>query len=408
MSKWTQFIKKHKPQWTPKQWSRICSNHFVTEDFDHTGQTTCLHKKAVPSVYDPDVSHLPSVTRRVLLEHNYLSKNKHQHTASYQYIPEHNYCATQSPRTVSRRMATNNEHIARQRKRMKILQQRVRRMKKKVHSMNDLIKELRSKFKLTDNATDILTVSGSAITNDLLDRISKQQTASRLTKRKYTAALRQFSLTLNFYSAKAYQYVRNTFNLALPHPSVLQSWYRSINGEPGFTEEAFTVLQHHVSHQSPKPVICNLTLDEMAIRKQIEWDGKQFRGYVDIGTGVQDDTLPPATEALVFMVVALNANWKLPVGYFLLNGVNGTDKANLIKQCISRLHDLHIITTSVTCDGASSNLAMFRELGASMNTDDLQPWFKHPNHEQKIQIILDICHMLKLLRNTFASQNMTD
>jgi len=99
--------------------------------------------------------------------------------------------------------------------------------------------------------------------------------------------------------------VRNTFNLALPQPTVLQSWYRSINGEPGFTEEAFTVLEHHVSHQSPKPVICNLTLDEMAIRKQIEWDGKQFMGYVDIGTGVQDDTLPPATEAPVFMVVAL-------------------------------------------------------------------------------------------------------
>jgi len=290
-----------------------------------------------------------------------------------------------------------------------MLQQRVGRMKKKVDCMNNLIKELKSKFKLTDNATDILTVSGSAITKDLLARMAKQQRSGHLLRSKYSAALRQFSLTLNFYSAKAYQYVRNTFNLALPHPSVVQTWYRSIDGEPGFTKEAFDILQHQAVNQSPKPVLCNLTLDEMAIRKHVEWDGKQFRGYVDIGTGIQDDTLPPATEALVFMVVSLNANWKLPVGYFFLNGLNGADRANLVKQCVCRLHDLHIIVTSITCDGASSNLAMFRDLGAVMNMEDLKPWFPHPNNgEHNICILLDVCHMLKLLRNTFASQTMMD
>ena len=36
-------------------------------------------------------------------------------------------------------------------------------------------------------------------------------------------------------------------------------------------------------------VLCNLTLDEMAIRKSIQFDGKKFRGFVDMGTGVDDD-----------------------------------------------------------------------------------------------------------------------
>jgi len=71
-------------------------------------------------------------------------------------------------------------------------------------------------------------------------------------------------------------------------------------------------------------------MDEMAIKKHVEWDGKQFRGYVDIGTGVQDDTLPPATKALVFMVVAVNGNWKLPIAYFFIDGLNGGDRANLV------------------------------------------------------------------------------
>ncbi|CAB4015287.1 THAP domain-containing 9 [Paramuricea clavata] len=42
-------------------------------------------------------------------------------------------------------------------------------------------------------------------------------------------------------------------------------------------------------------VVCTLMLDEMSIRKHVEWDGKQFRGYVDLGTGINDDSLPEAT-----------------------------------------------------------------------------------------------------------------
>ena len=38
----------------------------------------------------------------------------------------------------------------------------------------------------------------------------------------------------------------------------------------------------------------------MSIRKPVEWDGKQFRGYVDLGTGINDDSLPEATDALGF------------------------------------------------------------------------------------------------------------
>ena len=50
-------------------------------------------------------------------------------------------------------------------------------------------------------------------------------------------------------------------------------------------------------------------LDEMAKRKHVEWDGKQFRGYVDLGTGINDDSLPEATDALVFMAVLVNSGW---------------------------------------------------------------------------------------------------
>ena len=47
-------------------------------------------------------------------------------------------------------------------------------------------------------------------------------------------------------------------------------------------------------------IICSLMVDEMVIRKHVEWTGSKISGYVDMGTTVVDDTNPVATEALVF------------------------------------------------------------------------------------------------------------
>jgi len=48
----------------------------------------------------------------------------------------------------------------------------------------------------------------------------------------------QFALSLNFCSAKAYEYVRSQFNTVLPHLRTLSKWYRDVNAEPVFTEES--------------------------------------------------------------------------------------------------------------------------------------------------------------------------
>ena len=74
-------------------------------------------------------------------------------------------------------------------------------------------------------------------------------------------------------------------------------------------------------------------LDEMSIRKHVQWDSKaeKYCGFVDLGTDIDDDLLPEAPEALVFMAVSVNSNWKVPCGYFLVNGLTGEEKANLTK-----------------------------------------------------------------------------
>ena len=119
-------------------------------------------------------------------------------------------------------------------------------------------------------------------------------------KKHYPPELRSFALTLNFYPAKACSYVRKTFNNALLHPRTLQKWYESVDCSPGFSKEALITLHSKVKEvQKIDRVVCSLLLDEMAIRKKIEWTGHKFSGYIDFGADINNDSLPEPKEALV-------------------------------------------------------------------------------------------------------------
>ena len=98
----------------------------------------------------------------------------------------------------------------------------------------------------------------------------------------YPAELKSFALTLNYYSPRAYNYVRDTFHNILPHPRTLQKWYASVACEPGFHTECINTLKIKVSEceGKGKACVCALMIDEMAIHKKIEWDGQKFVGYV--------------------------------------------------------------------------------------------------------------------------------
>lgn len=88
----------------------------------------------------------------------------------------------------------------------------------------------------------------------------------------------------------------------LPCPRTLSKWYLHVDAEPGFTKEAINTLSL-VSKNSPNQLYCSLLMDEMAIRKHVEWDGTTYHGYVNFGSEVQNETIDEATECYVLMAV---------------------------------------------------------------------------------------------------------
>ena len=63
---------------------------------------------------------------------------------------------------------------------------------------------------------------------------------------------------------------------------------------------------------------------------------------------------------------------------------------------------------SVTCDGPSCHFSMLTALGACLDPGNLKTSFKHQAYQDEINVIFDVCHMLKLVRNTFAVGDMVD
>ncbi|TGZ52056.1 THAP domain-containing protein 9 [Temnothorax longispinosus] len=100
-----------------------------------------------------------------------------------------------------------------------------------------------------------------------------------------------------------------------------------------------------------------------------------------------------ATQAMIVMIVCLNEHWKIPMGYYFINSLNGEERAWLVSQCLTSLHDIGINVVSLTFDGAQSNVKMAKKLGAEFNfTEKASMHFSHPVTKEPIFLIINACH----------------
>ena len=317
----------------------------------------------------------------------------------------HNYDLPDQ-KELKRRNDSLCEEIKVVKKKLRLAEKSKHYYQKKCASLNDVIKVLKSRNLVSESAEEFLTEAGSKVPAHLFQRLKDCKKHKSNRRKKYSKELKSFAVTLQFYSSKAYNFVRNTFGLTLPHENVVRRWYSTIDAEPGFTKAAFDVLKLKVDQEAKKnkEVIVALIFDEVAIKKRVEFDGKKFVGCTDLGTGVEpDDMTPPATEALVFMVVALDGSWKLSIGYFLADHLKTEEKSNILRMAFKKLHDIGVKAVSVTCDCPATNFSTLKKLGSSFDVSSLKSSFTHPSDvNQQVAVVLDPCHLIKLARNCLS------
>lgn len=229
----------------------------------------------------------------------------------------------------------------------------------------------------------------------------------------YPESIRSFCLQIHFHSPAAYSYIRKAFNNNLPRVATLIEWYSSIEGAPGFNTQNYAVLRKKVVEYSAqgKELFVSLISDEMAINQKLQWDNnrKRFIGFATCENSNKktpdnyETHTPLGKQALVFMVVS--DDFKLPLSYFLLNGISAEDRKNLTLGVINRINETEAKIMAFISDGCVSNISCAKLLGADF--DNEKPYFFDPAEPtRKIYVIWDACHMLKLARNCLASKQL--
>lgn len=227
--------------------------------------------------------------------------------------------------------------------------------------------------------------------------------------KKFQKSVRGFALTLHFHSPRAYEYVRNRFKNNLPHPSTLRKWYSlsASSGKPGVCEDSLEVLKNLADNMtaSGQQLICSLSFDEMAIRKHIQWSEmeKKFLGRISYGSRSNQETFDVAKNAVVFMINGVNDEFNIPVAFHFIRELNATERACLLQEVMAKITALNIRVISVTFDGLPANISMCKQLGARFGKKEFHPYFFCPNKTDKVHIILDPSHMVKLARNAIGS-----
>lgn len=189
---------------------------------------------------------------------------------------------------------------------------------------------------------------------------------------QYPESIRQFCLRQQFYSTAAYEALRSFFNNNLPTKGTIRLWYSSVDSSPGINSSALDVIrekaisyraEHH--HQLHVAMIS----DEMSIRKHVSWNPgtEKFDGFTTAtshksqNTNSETEQLSVAKDALVFLIVG--PNFKLPMAYYLLNGLNGVDRAALTLEAIKCVEECNVRLISLTSDGLNANIVVAKMLG---------------------------------------------
>lgn len=150
----------------------------------------------------------------------------------------------------------------------RILRKRLHRREERITSMKTLMKYLRDNKHDTEGVIQVLKTNFRGLSFEVLQNELTNSKASAH-GRRYSALIKQFALTLFFYSPRAYNFVRS--QLCLPHDSMFRKWLSNTDIQPGFLTEVFSYLNNEV-HQKDYVKDVSLVFDSMSIRKKISYD----------------------------------------------------------------------------------------------------------------------------------------
>ncbi|KAG7466476.1 hypothetical protein MATL_G00165130 [Megalops atlanticus] len=133
---------------------------------------------------------------------------------------DHPYAVTESPVKLKRRCNDITDRLEECRRKLKMEQQKVRRWHRDVGRLKSAVKALRRESATPATCTELVEENFSGVPKELVKRMLGEKRGPL----EYDDELKAFAVKLRLLSPKAYDYVRSSLKLALPHPRVMRLW----------------------------------------------------------------------------------------------------------------------------------------------------------------------------------------
>jgi len=91
----------------------------------------------------------------------------------------------------------------------------------------------------------------------------------------------------------------------------------------------------------------------------------------------------------------------MPIGYFLINSLNGSERGNLLQKSLELMHETGAKVHSINFDGAHTNTAMCKHLGANFSTSESRFFIEHPVSKEPVFIFLRCMSHAKINKKYF-------
>lgn len=133
------------------------------------------------------------------------------------------------------------ETLSELRREKKCLQEQLRRRNTRVSNLNDMLQLLKSNALLNEKVEGIIkgnlqsTLPFELFVNEI-DNADRSKT-----NRRYSDEIKNFCLTLHFYSPKAYEFIRK--RSTLPDESTIRRWLSTRDCRPGILTEVIEFLK---------------------------------------------------------------------------------------------------------------------------------------------------------------------
>ncbi|XP_077502979.1 uncharacterized protein LOC144113650 [Amblyomma americanum] len=225
--------------------------------------------------------------------------------------------------------------------------------------------------------------------------------------RRYTDDWILLCLLLHIRSPATYSFLRNNDILPLPCVTTMRKYISMVGQKCGFDENFFKALKIKVAAKTAFQRRGILILDEIQVRKKVAVNSQTmtYTGLVDHGEK-NNQSNEIAGHGLVFAFAPFGETYLQPVAVFASKGpTKGTLLSQLLIQCI--LENAGLFVDGVVCDGASTNRAMWKQLGITGSLGHVRNSFEHPmDRSRNVYLPSDTPHLFKCTRNRLLDKKV--